>query len=200
MTSKEAKGMGFFKGAAAKAALLLALTMLASCATLPPQVIERPSIYRNAHDIQFEYPSSWRIEDMSKNYSSLGEAVEEGAAYVQVYSYDPLSVSNPTEGVPRDKIKIAIMFRPNRENLDYPKVLAGLGAGAVQKSIFRINGREAYEVRYQVQREETTGRLDVLSIEYLDQDLYARFICYPWNSVYVREFEDLAKSFRYKGK
>jgi hypothetical protein len=199
MISRRATGMGFFKGAS-NAVLLLALTMLASCATLPPQVIERPSIYTNLHGIRFEYPPSWRIEDMSKNYASLGEAAEEGAAYVQVYSYDPLNVSNPTEGVPRDKIKIAIMLRLNRENVDYPKVLAELGAGIVHASIFRINGRDAYEVRYQVEREDTTGRLDVLSIEYLDQDLYAKFICYPWNSMYVREFEDLAKSFRYKGK
>jgi hypothetical protein len=192
--------MGFIKGAAEKGILLFALTMLASCATLPPPEIARSSVYRNVHDIQFEYPNSWQVEDMSKNYSSLGEAAQEGAAYVQVYSYDPLKVSNPTEGVPRDKIKIAIMFRLNRKKLDYPKVLAELGISVLQKSDFRINGRDAYEVHYQVASEETRGRLDVLSIEYIDQDLYAKFICYPWNSAYVREFEELAKSFRYKGK
>ena len=67
------------------------------------------------------------------------------------------------------------------------------------KSPFRINGNEAYELRYHVTNEESTGTMEILSIEYIVQDLYAKFICYPWNSVYVKEFEALAKSFRYRG-
>ena len=69
-----------------------------------------------------------------------------------------------------------------------------------EKSVFPINGREAYKIHYWITNEETSGRFDVLSIEYLDQDLYVRFICYPWNSAYEKEFEAMAKSFRYKGR
>ena len=79
-------------------------------------------------------------------------------------------------------------------------MLGRIGNGISVKAIFRINGRDAYKVHYWITSEETTERLNVLAIEYLDQDLYARFICYPWNSMYLKEFEALARSFRYNGK
>lgn len=188
------------KGAPAKAILFSVMTMLASCATLPGPEIARTSIYRNVHDIQIEYPSSWRLEDMSKNYGSLRDAEKEGASYIQVYSYDPMNVRNPTDAVSQSQIKIAIIFKKNLDNLDYPKVLARIGNGISEKAIFRINGRDAYKVHYWITSEETAERLNVLSIEYLNQDLYARFICYPWNSMYLKEFEAIARSFRYNGK
>lgn len=183
-----------------KGILFSAMTMFASCATLPGPEIARTSFYKNAHQIQFEYPSSWRLDDMSKSYGSLDEAEKEGASYIQVYSYDPVNVQNPADPVSRSQIKIAILFKRNLDNLDYSKVLARIEDRMLEKTVFRVNGKVAYKVIYWTTNEETSGRLDVLSIEYLDQDLYARFLCYPWNSAYVKEFEALARSFRYKGR
>jgi len=187
------------KGKAACAVLLSAAALIASCSTLPSPETPRSSVYRNVHNIQFQYPRSWLLEDMSKNYSSLLDAEEEGAAYIQIYSYDPLAARQPAEAVSPAQVKIAIILRKRAEGLDYPALLARVGTGMSGKSLFRINGKEAYELRYHVTNEESTGTMEILSIEYIVQDLYAKFICYPWNSVYVKEFEALAKSFRYRG-
>jgi len=188
------------KGVPAKAILFSAMALLASCATLPPSEIARTSVYRNIHDIQFEYPRSWQLEDVSKNYASLGEAEAEGASYIQIYSYDPTKVLNPADAVSLSQIKIAIIFRKNVENLDYPKVLARIGNGIAEKTVVRIHGREAYKIHYWITSEETLTKLDVLSVEYLDGELYVRFICYPWNSIYMKDFERLVGTFRYKGE
>ncbi len=175
------------------------MAVLASCASQPGPETVRTSSYRNIHRVQFEYPSSWQLQDMSKSYGSLEEAQKEGAAYIQVYSYDPTGVQDPAEAVSPGRIKIAILFERNLDKLDYSKVLARMENRIVEKTLFRVHGREAYRVIYWITSEETGGRLKVLSIEYLDQDLYVRFLCYPWNYAYQKEFEDLARSFRYKG-
>jgi hypothetical protein len=188
------------KNTPAKTILFFTVAMLASCATLPTPEVARTSVYRNRHDIQFEYPSTWILEDMSKKYGSFAEAEMEGASYIQVYSYDPIQAGNPTEAVSPSQIKIAIILSKRQDGLDYPKVLARIADGRSENVVFRINGKDAYELRYRVMNEETGGTLDILSIEYLDQGLYARFICYPSNSMHVRAFEALVKSFRYKGE
>ncbi|MGO9309497.1 MAG: hypothetical protein ACLQDL_10805 [Spirochaetia bacterium] len=180
--------------------LFSAMTMFASCATQPGPEVARTSTYRNAHHIQLEYPSSWQLDDMSKSYGSLDDAEKEGASYIQVYSYDPTNVQNPTDPVSQSQVKVAILFKRNLDNLDYSKVLGGMEDRIVEKTVFRVNGKIAYKVLSWITNEETHGRLEMLSIEYLDQDLYVRFLCYPWNSVYLKEFEALARSFRYKGR
>ena len=176
------------------------MALFASCTTLPGPETSHVSFYTNIHHVQFEYPSSWQLEDMSKNYGSLDEAEKEGASYIQVYSYDPMNVQNPTDPVSPGNIKIAILFRRNLDNIDYSKVLARLGNRILERTVFRMNGKDAYELLYWITNEETGEKLKVLSIEYLDQDLYVRFLCYPWNSAYLKEFEALARSFRYNGK
>ena len=182
------------------AIVLLAVGMLASCATVPVVESARTSMYRNVHDIQFEYPRSWKLEDMSKNYGSLAEAERAGASYIQIFSYDPLQASNPTDQVSATQVKIAILLSNNPDKLDYQAVLGRIGDGLVGKSPFGINGKQALRVRYFIRSEERNEKLDILAIEYFDQDLYARFICYPWNSSHVKEFEAVVRSFRYKGK
>jgi hypothetical protein len=188
------------KGIRIMSALSASVTVLASCATMPAPETPHISPYKNIHDIRFQYPSSWMLEDMSKNYDSLVDAEEEGASYIQIYSYDPLTAQNPAEAISSTQIKIAIILKKRTKELDYQKLLAGIGNGVSEKSLFRINGSDAYEVLYEVTNEESTEKLRILSIEYLDQDLYVKFICYPWNSAHVREFEALARSFRYRGK
>jgi len=182
------------------AIVVLAAGMLASCATMPVSESGRTSLYRNAHDIQFEYPRSWQLEDMSKNYGSLAEAERSGASYVQVFSYDPTQVRNPAEEVPATQVKIAILLSSNPDKLDYQKVLGRIGDGLVEKSAFGINGKQALRLHYTIRSEERNEQLDILAIEYFNQGLYARFICYPWNSSHEKEFETLVRSFRYKGK
>ena len=183
----------------ARAILFSVAALVTSCATLPSPETARTSVYRNVHNIQFQYPSSWALEDVSKNYGTLIDAEEEGASYIQVYSYDPLTAQAPTEAVSPAQVKISLILSNKAENLDYRKLLARVGNGMSERSLFRINGKEAYELRYRVTNEESTEKLEILSIEYIVQDLYAKFICYPWNSVHVKEFEALAKSFRYRG-
>ena len=182
------------------AIVFLAVGMLSSCATLPVPETARTSTYRNSHDIQFEYPRSWQLEDMSKNYGSLSEAEQAGASYIQVFSYDPLQVRNPSEEVSATQVKIAILLSTNPDRLDYQKVLGRIGDGLVEKSVFEINGKQAVRLHYLIRSEERNEKLDILAIEYFDRDLYARFICYPWNSAYEKEFEALVRSFRYKGR
>jgi hypothetical protein len=167
---------------------------------MPRPEITHISFYKNIHDIQFEYPSSWHLEDMSKGYARLDEAEREGASYIQVYSYDPMNVQNPADDVAQSKIKIAIMFKRNLDNGDYSKILSGLENRILEKTVFRINGRDAYKIINWITNEETGAKLNVLSIVYLDQDLTVKFVCYPWNSAYLKEFEALARSFRYRGK
>jgi len=183
----------------ARAILFSVAALVTSCATLPSPETARTSVYRNVHNIQFQYPSSWALEDVSKNYGTLIDAEEEGASYIQVYSYDPLTAQAPTEAVSPAQVKISLILSNKAENLDYRKLLARVGNGMSERSLFRINGKEAYELRYRVTNEESTEKLEILSIEYIVQDLYAKFICYPWNSVHVKEFEALARSFRYRG-
>jgi hypothetical protein len=182
------------------AVVSLAAGILASCATVPVSEGARTATYRNAHEIQFEYPGTWQLQDMSKSYGSLAEAERDGAAYVQVFSYDPLLVGNPAEEVSKTQVKIAILLSRNPDRLDYQKVLDRIGDRLVEKSVFLINGKQAWRLHYRIVSEERSEKLDVLAIEYIDNDLYARFICYPWNSSHVKEFEALAKSFRYKGR
>ena len=160
----------------------------------------RTGTYRNAHEIQFEYPGTWQLQDMSKSYGSLAEAERDGAAYIQVFSYNPLLVASPAEEVPQTQVKIAILLSRNPDRLDYRKVLDRIGDRLVEKSVFLINGKQAWRLHYRIHSEERSETLDVLAIEYIDRDLYARFICYPWNSSHVKEFEALVKSFRYKGR
>src|SRR5271157_5705295 len=186
------------RGAQVKGTLFLTMAMFASCATHPGPETARVSFYRNIHHVQFEYPSSWQLEDMSKNYGSLDEAEKEGSSYIQVYSYDPMNVPDPSDAVSPGRIKIAILFRRNLDNLDYSKVLAQMQNRILERTAFRVNGRDGYELLYWITNEETSEKMKVLSIEYLDQDLYVRFLCYPWNSAYLKEFEAIAKSFRYK--
>lgn len=180
--------------------VILAVVLLASCATVPISDSARTSTYRNVHDIQFDYPRAWQLEDMSKKYGSLAEAEMAGASYIQVFSYDPLQARNPSGEVPGTQVKIAILFSNNPDKLDYQKVLGRIGDGLVEKTAFGINGKQAYRLHYLIRSEETNGQMDILAIEYFDEGLYARFICYPWNSSHEKEFEALARSFRYKGK
>ena len=157
-------------------------------------------MYQNVHDVQFEYPQSWQLEDMSAKYRSLAEAEQDGSAYIQVFSYNPALVTNPTEEVPATQVKIAILLSRNPDRLDYRRVLGRIGDGLVEKSVFLINGKQAYRLHYRIHSEERNEKIDILAIEYIDQDVYARFICYPWNSLHEKEFEAVAKSFRYKRK
>jgi hypothetical protein len=182
------------------AVVSLAVGMFASCATLPVSETARTSTYTNVHEVQFEYPHSWQLEDMSKTYGSLAQAEQAGAAYIQVFSYNPMLVGNPTEEVSRTQVKIAILLSRNPDKLDFQKVLRRIGDGLVEKSVFSIHGKQAYRLHYQIHSEERNDTLDILAIEYFDRDLYARFICYPWNSSHEKEFEALVRSFRYKGK
>jgi hypothetical protein len=182
------------------AAVLPGAGILASCATVPVSDVARIATYRNVHDVQFEYPGTWRLQDMSKSYGSLAEAEREGAAYIQVFSYNPLLVGSPAEEVPQTQVKVAILLSRNPDRLDYRRVLDRVGDRLVEKSVFTINGKQAYRLHYRITSQERSEKLDVLAIEYIDGDLYVRFICYPWNSSHVKEFEALAQSFRYKGR
>jgi hypothetical protein len=182
------------------ASVVLAAGILASCATVPVSEGARTATYRNVHEVQFEYPGTWQLQDMSRTYGSLAEAERDGAAYIHVFSYNPLLVGNPAEEVSQTQVKVAILLSRNPDRLDYRKVLDRLGDRLVEKSVFLINGKQAWRLHYRIESEERNEKLDVLAIEYFDRDLYARFICYPWNSSHVKEFEALARSFRYRGK
>ena len=196
--------------------LAAAVSLLWSCQTIPIQGTKGPpesagaltkaapqaalTAYVNRHDIAIQFPSEWHLQDAMVTYGDLAAAAEEGASYLQLYSYDPRKAADPSAPVPAADVKIAIMLEPAHRGGDDSRLVAALGDRLVEKSSFPINGHPAVKVHYRIQSEESTGTLDVLAVIYLDQDLLVRFICYPWNSRLEREFETVVRSFRYKGK
>ena len=159
---------------------------------------EIPSVkpYTNRHGIAFRYPASWHVEDLTVNYDDLGAAAEEGGAYIQVYSYDRTTAIDPTAPVPVSEVKIMIVMAKNTEKLDSPQVLGELGNDVVDRAVFMIDGKRAYKVHYRILNQESGGKLDILSILFIDRDYIIRFICYPWNSRYELQFEKIAASFQ----
>jgi hypothetical protein len=156
--------------------------------------------YENRHGIAFRYPRAWHIEDATLNYQDLDAAAAEGGAYVQVYSYDRATVADPATPVPAREAKIMISMMRNEGKLDYPQLLAGLGDDIIDRAAFMIGGRQAWKVHYRILNQESGGRIEILSIFLIDQGFITRFICYPWNSRYEAQFEELAESFRSRRK
>ncbi|MGA2479053.1 MAG: hypothetical protein ABSG63_09935 [Spirochaetia bacterium] len=203
----------------AASALCAALT-LAACQTVPVKMAGGqpvpakgaggeettvPSLhplaaYSNRHGVVFRYPRAWQVEDATLNYDDLGAAGAEGGAYLQIYSYDRTTVADPTAPVPSTEAKIMISLMRNTGNLDYPELLGGLGDDIIDRTLLTIDGRKAWKVHYRILNQESGGKLDILSIFLIDQGYIVRFICYPWNSRYEAQFEELAGSFKNRGK
>jgi hypothetical protein len=152
--------------------------------------------YANRHGIVFRYPRAWRVEDTTLNYDTLEAAGAEGGAYLQVYSYDHTVAADPTAPVPATEAKVMISLMRNEGNLDYPALLGGLGEDIIDRARLTIDGRQAWKVHYRILNQESGGKLEILSIFLIDQGYIVRFICYPWNSRYEAQFEELAVSFR----
>jgi hypothetical protein len=153
------------------------------------------TVYSNRHGISFTYPKGWHIEDPTLNYKNLDAAEAEGGAYIQVYSYDSTLAADPTSSVPVSEAKIMITVSRNKDKIDYPMLLGGLGNDVLAKTAFSIDGKTAYKMHYRILNQETGGKLDVLSILLIDGGYVVRFICYPWNSRHVSQFDELAQSF-----
>jgi hypothetical protein len=79
-------------------------------------------------------------------------------------------------------------------------VLGELGTDVIDKAVILINKKPAYKVHYRIMNQESGGILDILSIFSINNGYITRFICYPWNSRYERQFEQLAESFRNTGE
>jgi hypothetical protein len=93
-----------------------------------------------------------------------------------------------------------ISLMRNTGNLDYPELLGGLGDDIIDRTLLTIDSRKAWKVHYRILNQESGGKLDILSIFLIDQGYIVRFICYPWNSRYEAQFEELAGSFKNRGK
>jgi hypothetical protein len=182
------------------AAVLLAAFFIAGCQTVPLHKIPAVQVYASPHGITLAYPKAWHMEDATLKYKDLDAAAAEGGAYMQIYSYDSDRAADPARPVPASEVKIMIMMTKNRENLDYSRVLGELGNEVIDRAVFMINKKQAYKVHYRIVNQESGGKLDILSILLIDQGYIIRFICYPWNSRYVAQFEELAESFRSPGK
>jgi hypothetical protein len=188
------------KGLNLIAVVLFAALFTAACQTVPLHVVPAVKMYTNKHGITFSYPKTWQIEDVTLKYKDLEAAAVEGGAYMQIYSYDRDMALNPAMPVPASEAKIMISMTRNRENLDYPQVLGQLGNEVIDRAVFMIDKKQAYKVHYRIVNQESGGKLDILSILLIDHGYVIRFICYPWNSRYEAQFEELAESFRSSGK
>ena len=184
------------KGWKISAVVLCAVFYLAACQTVPLHKLPAAKVYTNNHGITFAYPETWHVEDATINYKDLDAAALEGGAYLQLYSYDRGMAENPGMRVPVSEIKIMISMSRNLDKLDFSQVLGGLGNDVVEKAVFMINKRPAYKVHYRIMSQESGEKLDILSIISINKNYIIKFICYPWNSRYVRQFEELAASFR----
>jgi hypothetical protein len=151
--------------------------------------------YSNRHGISFRYPRAWHVEDATLGFDDLAAAAAEGGAYLQVYSYDRQTAVDPSAPVPATEAKIMISLMRNEGNLDYPEFLEGLGADIVTRAALRVDGAPAWKVHYRITGQENGGKLDILCIFLIEKGWIARFICYPWNSRYEAQFEELAESF-----
>ena len=188
------------KGWKLSAVLLVAVLFMVACQTVPLQKIPAVKTYTNNHGITFIYPKTWRIEDATLKYKDLDAASTEGGAYMQIYSYDRDMAVNPAMPVPASEAKIMIIMTRNQDNLDYSQVLGGIGNEVIDRAVFMINKKQAYKVHYRIMNQESGGKLDILSILLIDHGYITKFICYPWNSRYVAQFEELAESFRNTGE
>ena len=167
----------------------------ASLPTLHPS-----ATYENRHGIAFRYPRSWHVEDATLNYQDLDAAGAEGGAYVQIYSYDRATAVDPSTPVPASEVKIMISMMRNEGNLDDTALLSGLGEDIIDRASLTIDGRKAWKVHYRILNQENGGKLEILSIFLIDRAFIVRFICYPWNSRYEAQFEEIAESFRSRRK
>lgn len=190
------KGKGWKLGAV----VFFAAFFVVACHTVPMQKIPAVKAYTNKHGITLAYPKTWHIEDATLTYKDLDAAAIEGGAYMQIYSYDSDTAANPAMPVPASEAKIMINMTRNQENLDYSRVLGGLGNDVVDRAVFMINNKQAYKVHYRIMNQESGGKLDILSILLIDHGYIIKFICYPWNSRYEAQFEELAESFRNAGE
>jgi hypothetical protein len=181
------------------AIVFLAAFLVIACQTVPLQRIPSVEVYTNNHGISFAYPKTWRVEDATLTYTDLDAAAAQGGAYMQIYSYDSGTTANPAMPVPAHEAKIMIIMTRNQENLGYPQVLGELGNDVIDRAAFTINKKPAYKVHYRIVNQESGGKLDILSILLIDNGYVIRFICYPWNSRYEAQFEELAESFRSSG-
>jgi uncharacterized protein YlaN (UPF0358 family) len=188
------------KGWKSVALVLFAAFFIGACQTVPLHKIPAVAAYTNKHGITLIYPKTWHIEDATLTYKDLDAAATEGGAYMQIYSYDRTMAANPAAPVPASEAKIMIIMSRNIENLDYPQVLGELGNEVIDRAVFMINKKQAYKVHYRIVNQESGGKLDILSILLIDHGYIIRFICYPWNSRYEAQFEELAESFRSSGK
>ena len=93
-----------------------------------------------------------------------------------------------------------ISLMRNEGNLDYPELLGGLGDDIIDRAMLKIDNRQAWKVHYRILNQENGGKLEILSIFLIDRGYIVRFICYPWNSRYEAQFEELAASFRTRRK
>ena len=188
------------KGWKLSAVVLFAAFCLVACQTVPPHKLPPVKVYTNKHGITFTYPETWHIEDPTLDYKDLDAAALEGAAYTQIYSYDRGLAEEPGMHFPASQAKIMIRMSRNRENLNFSQVLGELGNDVIDKAVFMINKKPAYKVHYRIMNQESGEKLDILSIFLINKDYIIRFICYPWNSRYERQFEELAASFRNTGE
>jgi hypothetical protein len=196
------------------------LVLLAGCQGLPQGTAARPAAgptapvkgtgagkaavptlhplaaYSNRHGITFRYPRAWHVEDATLNYDDLGSAGAEGGAYLQVYSYDRNAAADPSTPVPPSEAKIMISLMRNEGSLDYAGLLGSLGDDIIDRAGLKIDNRPAWKVHYRILNQENGGKLEILCIFLIDKGFIVRFICYPWNSRYEPQFEDLAESFR----
>jgi len=182
------------------AVVLFAVFSIVACQTVPLQKIPAVEAYTNMHGITLTFPKTWHMEDATLKYRDLPAAAIEGGAYMQIYSYDSDTAANPAVPVPASEVKIMILMMKNQESLDYSQVLGSLGDEVIDRAVFMINKKKAYKVHYRIMNQESGGKLDILSIILIDHGYITKFICYPWNSRYVAQFEELAESFRTAGE
>jgi hypothetical protein len=155
--------------------------------------------YTNSHGISFRYPRSWYVEDATLGFADLGSAGAEGAAWLQVFSYDRETAADPSAPVPATEVKIMISLMRNEGSRGYPEFLEGLGDDIVTRTALRVDGQPAWKVHYRIVNQENGGKLDILAIFLIEKGWIARFICYPWNSRWEAQFEELAESFHLQG-
>ncbi|MEK7605203.1 MAG: hypothetical protein AAB478_01630 [Patescibacteria group bacterium] len=136
-----------------------------------------------------KYPANWIIESNLEKYPSIQDAEEVSGNHFSVWSTDQSKLGS--QSVPSDELKVeANVYTNITQSLDN---WAKAANGEILKSEnITINSKSAKKVW----RKDVLG-FQHLSIYYKDGNKGLSIDSWPYNSIYSKEFDAIAKSFKF---
>ena len=125
----------------------------------------------------FHYPRGWRLDDCTNNGC-------------QIFSYDWRNLINPGAPVPSTEVKIELVFSTTSDTPSYEtepeEVLA-----AIDLRIGTMTGKRVWMI------DNAELGAPCLETFLTERNRTVQIVCWPYNTRYAREYDEVVRSFRF---